>query len=204
MLTSLHVEGDSLFHRLTTRVKLAILLIASILAFLTQSPVLLGLGLLVAGAFYFTLGLTVREGLRRLRPVLVTIALLAAVNLIVQPPLDVLVAVLRILALVLLAATVTATTTISAFMEEITRLLLPVERLGLVRAADVALALGLVLRFVPDIFNRYSEIREAHLARGLKPKWKTLVGPLIILTLKDADAIATAIDARGLRRGKRG
>ncbi len=92
--------------------------------------------------------------------------------------------VVRILALVLLAGTVTATTTIAAFMEEITRLMAPIERLGLLKAADVALALGLVLRFVPDIFNRYGDIREAHRARGLKPKWRTLLGPLIILTLK--------------------
>ncbi len=202
MLTSLHVEGNSLFHRLSTRLKLAILLLAGVLGFLTQSPLLLGGGLAVAALLYFTLGLPLRAALGRLRPVLVTIAILAAVNLLLQPAFDVLVVALRLLMLVLLAATVTATTTIAAFMEEITRLLRPIDRLGLLRAEDVALALGLVLRFVPDIFNRYGAIREAHLARGLKPKWSTLLGPLIILTLKDADAIAAAIDARGLRRGK--
>ncbi|MCY1297908.1 Energy-coupling factor transporter transmembrane protein BioN [compost metagenome] len=104
------------------------------------------------------------------------------------------------MALVLFAAAVTATTTISAFMDEITVLLTPFERLGWLRAADVSLALGLVLRFVPDIFARYEAIREAHRARGLPIRPLTIIGPLIILTLKDADTIAAAIDARGFRR----
>ena len=107
---------------------------------------------------------------------------------------------LIVLSLVLFAAAVTATTTISAFMDEVTILLTPLERLGLVRAADVSLALGLVLRFVPDIFARYEAIREAHRARGLPVRPLTIIGPLIILTLKDADTIAAAIDARGFRR----
>jgi len=106
----------------------------------------------------------------------------------------------RLGALVLLAAAVTATTTISAFMDEITRLLRPLERFGFVRAADVSLAVGLVLRFVPEILARYGDIREAHRARGLRVRPLGVLVPLIILTLKDADTIAMAIDARGFRR----
>jgi len=85
-------------------------------------------------------------------------------------------------------------------MDEITVMLQPLERLGLMRAADVSLALGLVLRFVPEILDRYENIREAHRARGLPIQPLTLFVPLIILTLKDADTIAMAIDARGFRR----
>ncbi len=67
-------------------------------------------------------------------------------------------------------------------------------------ADDVGLAVGLVLRFVPEILGRYQAIREAHTARGLKVRPMTLLAPLIILTLRDADKIAAAIDARGFRR----
>jgi biotin transport system permease protein len=72
--------------------------------------------------------------------------------------------------------------------------------MGLVRAADIGLAVGLVVRFVPEIFDRYQAIREAHEARGLKVRLSTILVPLIILTLRDADSIAAAIDARGIRR----
>ncbi|PLU73700.1 transporter, partial [Sinorhizobium medicae] len=92
---------------------------------------------------------------------------LAAVNLFLVPVPQVAALVLRLMALVLFAAAVTATTTIGAFMDEVTVLLRPLERLGLLRAADVGLALGLVLRFVPDIFARYQALAEAHRARGL-------------------------------------
>jgi len=57
-----------------------------------------------------------------------------------------------------------------------------------------------VVRFVPEILGRYQAIKEAHAARGIKVRPVTLLAPLIILTLRDADNIAAAIDARGFRR----
>jgi biotin transport system permease protein len=77
---------------------------------------------------------------------------------------------------------------------------MPLEKVGLVRAADIGLAVGLVVRFAPEVLARYRAIREAHQARGLKIRLSTTLVPLIILTLRDADAIADAIDARGIRR----
>ena len=59
--------------------------------------------------------------------------------------------------------------------------------------------LGLVLRFVPEIAGRYEALKEAHAARGIPVKLSRMLGPLIISTLKDADRIAEAIDARGIR-----
>ena len=88
----------------------------------------------------------------------------------------------------------------SAFIDEITALAMPLERLGLLKAADIGLAIGLVIRFVPEILDRYDAIREAHQARGIKVRLATTLTPLIILTLRDADNIAAAIDARGIRR----
>jgi biotin transport system permease protein len=77
---------------------------------------------------------------------------------------------------------------------------MPLEKIGLVKAADIGLAVGLVVRFVPEIVSRYQAIREAHEARGLTIRVRTMLVPLIILTLRDADQIAAAIDARGIRR----
>ncbi|NRP71378.1 Energy-coupling factor transporter transmembrane protein BioN [Ensifer psoraleae] len=200
MLTSLYVEGRSWFHRLPVRAKLLALLVLSLALFATQSLYLLAPAFLLCGWLYFSLGLTFRQALARVGFVFFTILVLAAINLFLLPVPEVAALLLRLMALVLFAATVTATTTIGAFMDEITFLLKPFERLGLLRAADVSLALGLVLRFVPDIFARYEAIREAHRARGLPIRPLTIIGPLIILTLKDADTIAAAIDARGFRR----
>ncbi|CPJ42798.1 cobalt transport protein [Bordetella pertussis] len=78
-------------------------------------------------------------------------------------------------------------------------LLRPAERLGLLNAAQVALALALALalRFIPEIWRNYQEIREAQAARGLGAHPLALLVPLVVRTLKRAEEVAQAIDARG-------
>jgi biotin transport system permease protein len=199
MLKSLYVEGDTLLHRLSARVKLITLLVLGIVLFPISSFWVLVPVFLVAAALYLTVGLTFRDALARIGFVLLTIFVLMLVNLYIGPWHEAVATTFRLIAVVLFAAAVTATTTIDAFMDEITILLTPLERIGLVKARDVSLALGLVLRFVPDIFARYQTLKEAHEARGIRVRIRTILGPLIILTLKDADMIASAIDARGIR-----
>lgn len=200
MLKGLYVEGDTPFHRLSVRIKLTTLMATSIVLFFVSSLAILIPVFVASLGLYLTLGMHWREALGRIGWIVFAIAVLALATWYFNGWHEALALTLRLMALVLLAAAITATTTISAFMDEITVLLQPLERLGLVRAADVSLALGLVLRFVPEILDRYEGIREAHRARGLPIRPLTLFVPLIILTLKDADTIAMAIDARGFRR----
>lgn len=200
MLTGLDVAGSTPLHRASARAKLILLFVSAIGLFLVHSPWGLSVAAIMAGGLYASTGIGLEEAVRRVRFVLFTVALVAAANYVFHSLSDALAVLFRLGALVLLAAAVTATTTVSAFMDEITRLLRPLEHFGLVRAADVSLAVGLVLRFVPEILARYGDIREAHRARGLKVRPLGVLVPLIILTLKDADTIAMAIDARGFRR----
>jgi biotin transport system permease protein len=199
-MRELHIVGDTWMHRLPPRPKLAMLAFLGIGLFLTDRLGLLGPAMLVTAVFYFRAGLPSGEAIQRLRPVILTIILVAAFSLLFNPLHDAIATVLRLTALVLFAATVTTTTTIAAFIDEITALATPLEKIGVMRAADIGLAVGLVIRFVPDILGRYRAIREAHEARGLKIRITTTLVPLIILTLRDADSIAAAIDARGIRR----
>ncbi|PZO79351.1 MAG: transporter [Mesorhizobium amorphae] len=199
MLSALHVEGTGLLHRLGARTKLAALAISGALLFLVERPVVLAVLLAIAAGLYLTAGLPISEALRRLRWTLVSIALLAALNLFLLPPGEVLTLTLRILALVFLAAAVTATTPLPLMIGAVNRFALPLERLGLVRRGDLGLMVGLAIRFVPEIASRANALAEAHKARGLKLRPHTLIGPLVIQTLREADAAAAAIDARGLR-----
>lgn len=199
-MKALYVEGDGFLHRLPVRAKLAVLAGLGIALFLTRNPLILAVGPVAGALVYFTLGLPWRAALRRLRPVFLTIVVVALFSFLVNSAEEALLQLLRLTTLMLFAATVTATTTVSAFMEEIARLARPFERLGLVKADDIGLAFGLTVRFVPEIVSRYEAIRDAHRARGLPVRPLTLIAPLIILTLKEADQIAAAIDARGLRR----
>lgn len=199
MLTSLHVEGQSLLHRIPVKPKLFGLMVFGLTLYLIAQPLALTAALILTGFLYLSTGVGLSEGLRRLKPVLFTIAFLAAVNLLLLSPEETLVTTLRLVAILFLAAAVTASTTIADFMAAVTALAWPLERLGLMKAADLGLALGLVLRFVPEIAQRYEALKEAHAARGIPFKLSRMLGPLIISTLKDADRIAEAIDARGIR-----
>lgn len=198
-MKTLFVEGNTVFHRLSPRAKLLLLVAASVALFLTRQPLLLGAALLAALVAYATLGLGLAAGFRRLRPLLLSILLLALFTLLVDSAETALVAALRLTTLALAAATVTAATPVADFMDEVTRLAAPLERLGLLKAADLGLAFGLTLRFLPEILDRHAAIRDAHAARGLKASFRTVTIPLVILTLRDADQIAAAIDARRIR-----
>ncbi len=199
MLTSLYVEGDTFLHRQRPGAKLALILVVGLALYVTESLTVQAVAAVIAAAIYFSLPIPFREAIYRLKPVLFTIAVLGLINIWLLSPHEALVSTLRLLAVVFLAAAVTATTRIADFMETITWALQPAEKLGIVRAADVGLALGLVLRFLPDIFAHYEGLKHAHAARGIAFRPLRALGPLIILTLKDADAIADAIDARGIR-----
>lgn len=199
MLTSLHVEGTSLLHRMPVKPKLFGLMVFGLLLYFIDQPVVLGAALVLTALLYRSTGIGLPEGFRRLKPVLFTIGFLAAVNLWLLSPNEALVITLRLVAILFLAAAVTASTTIADFMAAVTDLARPLEKLGVMKASDLGLALGLVLRFVPDIAQRYEALKEAHAARGIPVKLSRMLGPLIISTLKDADRIAEAIDARGIR-----
>lgn len=198
-MNTFYLDGSSLLHRLSTRLKLGGLAAFSLLLFLIGNPIVLGIAAAVAAVLYASTGIGWRRGLSRLRPAFLTIAAVVVFTLVFQPPGDAIIALFRLAALMLAAAAVTATTSIGSFIDVITWATGPFERLKLVRATDIGLSVGLVIRFVPEVTLRYRAIRDAHKARGLKVTPVTLIVPLIIQTLKSADEIAAAIDARGIR-----
>lgn len=198
-MKSLHVEGTGWLYRLSPRIKLASLALFSIGLFLTRDPLILSAAVVLAGLVLWQAHLGFSETVARLRPVLLTIAIIAVFSFLLVSALDATIALFRLTALTLLATAVTASVSISQFMDEIAFALRPLEKIGLANAADVGLAVGLVVRFVPEVINRFETLQDAHRARGMRVRPHTILAPLIIMTLKDADAIADAIDARGFR-----
>lgn len=202
MLNSLHIRGESWLHRMGTGWKLFALLVISLVLTLVSNLPVLAAALIASLVVSRSIGMTERMLWQRTKPVLLTIAFLALVNMALLSPREGLVILLRLPSILFFASAVTASTSLSAFIDTLTRAAMPLERLGLIRAADLGLALGLVLRFVPEIHARYEALKDAHKARGIPVKLHRLLGPLIISTLKDADSIADAIDARGIRGQK--
>jgi biotin transport system permease protein len=193
---ALYHPGDSLLHRLPAGTKLMLLAASGLALFLTREPGWLALAAAAALALLVTTGTPRPEVVRQLRgPFLVIVAVAGVVALLdgAEPGLAL---ALRLAALVMLGLAVTLTTRASALMAALERALMPLQRLGLVDAARVSLAVSLAVRFVPEILRQAAEIREAQAARGLQGHAIALVVPLLVRTLKGADEIAAAIDAR--------
>jgi biotin transport system permease protein len=198
-MKSLHVDGNTILHRAPAGVKLVFLATISLSLFVLQEPLPLAGATIIGGALFAMLRLGWRESWQRMRMILLTIVVVCAFTLIINSLTDFLAVFFRLTALAFFAATITATTSTGDFIRVITKGARPLERIGLVRASDIGLAIGLVVRFVPEVLGRYQAIHDAHYARGLKPRPMTLAVPLIILTLRNADEIAAAIDARNIR-----
>lgn len=102
----------------------------------------------------------------------------------------------RIVALLLLAELVTATTRLGDLLEVIRRLLAPIRRVG----GDpdvVALTLSLTIAMIPVVGNVVARVREAQSARGVRLGPRASV-PVLTLTMRHADQVGEALAARGL------
>jgi biotin transport system permease protein len=108
-----------------------------------------------------------------------------------------LVVLCRLLALLLFAVSVMATTGVTAMMAVVEKVLQPFDRWGWLRADKVALMFGISLRLMPVLLEQWHEIREAQAARGHHASPLALLVPMLVRTLQRANEMADAIDARG-------
>jgi biotin transport system permease protein len=111
--------------------------------------------------------------------------------------------VTRLVAMILLADLVTATTPMLAMMDALAPVLRPLRRIG-VDENQVSLAVALVIRFMPVLLNEWTQRGEAWRARtGRRPPLR-LLAPFAADIIRLADHVAEALDSRGFstRRSK--
>ena len=197
MIEPLYVAGASFLHRLPAGLKLAALALAGVGLFLLSDWRVLAAVLAGAALLVWRSGVGAAAWWRQTRGLALIVLAVGLFTGLMQGWPHAAVVVLRVAALIGLAMAVTLTTPVPALIDACERALRPAERLGLLNAAQVALALALALRFIPEIWRNYQEIREAQAARGLGAHPLALVVPLVVRTLKRAEEVAQAIDARG-------
>mgnify|MGYP005999888545 CR=1 FL=1 len=83
-MKSLHVEGTGWLYRVPPRLKLLTLMVFSIALFLTRDLILLGCAVVLAAAILRQTRLPLREIGLRLRPVMLTILLVAAFSYLLR------------------------------------------------------------------------------------------------------------------------
>ena len=195
MIATLYANHDSSLHRLRPGVKLAALPILGTLLFALPGLLPAILGLMLVLACYGMARIPAAVLLRQIRPVaLVLVFIFLAQLWMAGLPVAVL-AILRFLALILAASLVTLTTRTSDMINALERGFSLFAFAG-VDAAKCSLAISLVIRFIPVIQTVFAEVREAQAARGRSGSLFALAVPVVVRTLKMADEIAEAIDAR--------
>ncbi|WP_288588479.1 energy-coupling factor transporter transmembrane protein EcfT [uncultured Methylobacterium sp.] len=195
MSLSEYRPGTSFLHRAPAGLKLLGLLGASTALFLVPSLPAAGTGLVAALLLYASAGLGWRITAGQLRPMAWLLVVLFLVQLALEGWLSGLLVVVRLAALLLLASLVTLTTRSSDLIAALERALGTLRWTGL-NPAKVSLAIALALRFIPVLADITAEVREAQKARGLETSIVAIAVPVIVRTLKMADDIAAAIEAR--------
>ena len=211
MTLALYVPRASPVHRTPAGWKLLALAGLSVLVFAVPTlPVVGGAlaGVLVVGLVVARLPVVLL--VRQARAVLWWLVALFALHWLLTDVLTGTITVLRLLALVLAAAVVTATTRVTAMVAVVERICWPLRWVG-VRPARIGLVIAMALRFSPLIAERADRIREAQAARGGSDRGlrglTTTVVPLLVQVLQLAHTVSEALDARGaddvpLRRGE--
>ena len=201
MIGSLYLPGNTRLHRASAGLKLAVLAVASTALMWVHSPALLFVVCVLVCLSVRSTGASLQQIWQQVRPLVWLLLVLGGLSVWSHGVLQTLEMILRLCTLVLAALVVSMTTPLTQMMHVVARLLQPFERLGWVDAERVALGVGLTLRLIPELGVQWQDIREAQLARGLKPSPLTMGVPMLLRTLRRADEIAQAIDAREYSHG---
>lgn len=191
-----YLPGRSWLHLLPASVKLTGLAVAMVALLLVDSPAGIAAAVGVTVLLYLSVGLaralpTQAWSLRWLVAALVVFQALTAgwaAAVVVTG---------RVVVAVVLAGLVTLTSRVVDLLDVFERVLRPLRRLG-VDSERVALVLALAIRAVPIVAGLAAEVRDAQQARGLRGSVRAYAVPLVVRTLRHADALGDALIARGL------
>ena len=221
--------AHSVIHRLDPRVKMVGFLAAMFTMFAVNTPTQLALGIAITLAVIAAARLNPLRVLESIHPILILLGLMGVVNLfvvrtgtpvVVLGPLSitdqgVTIAVLyacRFALVIILGAVFLTTTTPTAMTDAFDTLISPLNRLG-IHAQEIALVMSLALRFIPTLTDETRAIVDAQSARGgsietgsLAQRIKAMsaiIVPIFAGTLRHADNLSLALDARCYEEGIR-
>ncbi|GAA1653243.1 energy-coupling factor transporter transmembrane protein EcfT [Nonomuraea maheshkhaliensis] len=196
-LLGAYVPGSSPLHRLPAGVKLAGLAGACTVLVLLGSPPALGVAAVVVAGLYALSRVGPAAAWAQVKPVRWFAVALFGMQWVFVDLQGALSTVLRVVLAVALAGLVTLTTRASAMMAALERCLSPARFVGL-DPFRLSLLLSLTIRSVPVVAELATRVREAQRARGVERSVRAFAVPLVVGSLRHADALGEALSARGL------
>ena len=159
-----------------------------------QWPWLLS-GVAVLAIVYGSLGAPGRSRLLGIKTLLPVVLGLGVFQGLVMDWNLALLSVTRLLLMIMLADLVTVTTPMQEMLRVIAPVLRPLQLFGLDHKR-LALAVALVIRFIPLLLNQWQSQREAFMARSHRRPGLRLLIPFMSQALRRTDQIAESIAAR--------
>jgi biotin transport system permease protein len=195
MIAAFHHAGTPV-HRLRPGVKIAAVFMGATLAFVFANWV--ALAILASGVLvlYALARIPPTLALAQIRPAFLILVAIFALHAIFDEWLFGVFVVARFVVIIMLAALVTLTSRVSEMVAALEIGLGPTRHIG-IDPSRVALAVAMAIRFIPVIATQAAAIREAQAARGLHRSFVAILVPLVIRSLRMADSVAEALDARG-------
>jgi energy-coupling factor transporter transmembrane protein EcfT len=223
-----YIPGDTALHCLDPRVKIGTTMILSLIILRGVPLTCMALSIMIFLLVFF-FRLPIRTLIQSLKPVFLFILILFVLHLFFSegkpiPPFPVwkLTATYEGLLkggmigwqfslLVLVGIVLTMITTPSELVCGLEWLLKPLKWVGL-PAHDLALMVSLALRFLPVFIDEFECVKAAQISRGAvfhrgSPVRRikalvSLINPVVLGTLRRADDLATAMQARGYTKGR--
>ncbi|MDU0477902.1 energy-coupling factor transporter transmembrane protein EcfT [Staphylococcus chromogenes] len=196
-----YVPGTSILHRLPPGWKFLILIAFIVASALFVSTAAVGLALCaLMGVGYAVARIPFKVARGQLLPVLPILAVIFAFQWWQLGWNEALTMFFTIYASIAAATLLTLTTPLSELMEAFDRGLVPLGRLG-IPVATISLAMSLTLRLIPLQAQALGEALAARKARGADFSIRALAVPVLIRSMRRAEAIGDALLARGVGDG---
>ncbi len=193
----LYLPGSSALHRAPAGAKLLVMVAAGVGSVFLDHAWQVAVALAVVAAGYAFARISWRTALAQVRPLLWVAGGAAVFHVLVSGWERAFVVVGVLAALVLLASLVTLTTRTTDLVDAVVRACGPLRRFG-VDPDRIGLLIALGIRAVPVVVTIAEEVRDAQRARGLTASPRAFAVPLVVRSLRHADAMGDALAARGL------
>lgn len=193
----LYHPGTSVLHRAPAGLKLLVMVAAGVGSVFLGRPWQVALALLAISAGYAVARVPWRTALAQVRPLVWVAGVAAVFHVVVNGWERAFVVVGLLVALVSLASLVTLTTRTTDMVDAVVGTVRPLRLVG-VDPDRVGLVIALGVRAVPVVVALAGQVRDAQRARGLTASPRAFAVPLIVRSLRHADAMGEALAARGL------
>lgn len=227
MILGRYIPGDSIIHRLDPRSKLLAMFLLIVISFWANNPITNLLLFVVTGIFISLSGVPLSFFIKGLRSMFFLIAFTTIFQLFFITGGQVLweigfikitshgieqagIIFCRFVLIIFFSTLLTLTTMPLSLATAVESLLSPLKRFK-VPVHEIGLMLSMSLRFVPTLMDDTIRIMNAQKARGVDfgegsiiQKVKAMIPiliPLFATSLKRADSLATAMEARGYQGG---